>query len=99
MLPSQTRQFDRIECYLWIPIPNHWSNHENKPVIGRVCLAIDADFQTVKQLAYWSPKKRSASFEQTMSTDKYFDKVGLDKSQPNIDQLFDLAIQINLERN
>jgi len=99
ILPSQTRQFDRIECYLWIPVPNHWSNHENKPAIGRVYLTIDADFQTVKQLAYWSPKKRSASLEQIMSTDKYFDKFGLDKSQPNIDQLFDLAIQINLERN
>ena len=99
ILPSQTRQFDRIECYLWIPVPNPSSNNENKPVIGRVYLAIGADFQTVKQLAYWSPKKRFASFDQVMSTDKYFDKVGLDKSQPNIDQLFDLAIQINLERN
>ena len=99
ILPSQTRQFDRIECYLWLPVPNRFPNNANKPAIGRVYLSLDSDFQTVKTLAYWSPKSRSASFDQIMSADKYFDKVGLDKSQPNIDQLFDLAVKLNLERS
>ncbi len=99
ILPSQTKNLNRIECYLWLPVPKLFTSHENKPTIGRVYLVIDADFQAVKTLAYWSPKSRSASLDQMMSTDKYFDQIGLDKSQSHIDQLFDLAIKLNLERN
>lgn len=34
-----------------------------------------------------------------MPAERYFDEIGLDKSNTNIDQLIELAIKINLERS
>lgn len=96
---SQFSQVYQFQCYLWLPVPKSLPNFENKSSIGRMHLDFEPNFQRVKSISYWSQTSRQPSFEPPMPSERYFDEIGLDKSNTNIDQLFELAIKINLERN
>ena len=107
VLPSKSNQFQfskisqvyEFQCYLWLPVPQCLPNFANKSSIGRMYLDFEPNFQYVKSISYWSLNNRQPSFELPMPTEKYFDEIGLDNSNTSIDQLFELAIKINLERS
>ncbi len=99
LLPSKSISFEQLYCYFWLPIPKSLRGFESKSSIGRMHLEFDSNFQSIKTISYWSPNNRQPSTEPPMTAERYFDEIGLDRSNTSIDQLFDLAIKINLERS
>ena len=96
---SKFSQVYEFQCYLWLPVPKCLPNFANKSSIGRMHLDFEPNFQNVKSISYWSPNNRQPPFELPMPTERYFNEIGLDRDNITIDQLFDLAIKVNLERS
>lgn len=95
---SATKPYEKnhLQCYLWLPLPKRFLRFNKKSGIGRMYLQCDPDFQTVTTITYWTQNSRYAN-KLPMPIDIYLNEVGLDQVNQEIDKLFDLAIQLNLD--
>jgi len=61
-------------------------------------LNCDSDFQAIKTITYWTEISRFTNMT-PMPINLYLDEIGLDLVNQEIDNLFNLAVQFNLERS
>ena len=94
---SNPERISFLECYLWLPLPKKILTNDRASGIGRIRLYCDDDFLVINSVTSCTQDGRYAT-GYSMSIDEYLDKIELKLSEPIIDRLFELAVNLNLER-
>jgi RecB family endonuclease NucS len=89
---------DCLRCYLWLPSPKNLLRPKKVAGVSRMNLYYGTDFLDVSSVTPCTPDGRFAAGS-SIAIDKYLDEIGLKLSELTIDQLFELAVKLNLERN
>jgi Endonuclease NucS len=87
-----------LKCYLWLPIPQKFLQSNRISGIGRMSIYTDPDFLDIKEITWCTEDGRFAK-KSSIPIDEYLDKIGLNLKSSKIDRLFELAVQLNLERS
>lgn len=95
---TKTEEINNLHCYLWLPVPKSLLRSNQKNTLGRMHLNCDSDFQAIKTITYWTEISRFTNMT-PMPINLYLDEIGLDLVNQEIDNLFNLAVQFNLERS
>lgn len=89
---------DCLRCYLWLPSPKNLLRPKKVAGVSRMNLYYGTDFLDVSSVTPCTPDGRFAAGS-SIAIDKYLDEIGLESSDSIIEQLFKLAVKLNLERN
>jgi hypothetical protein len=86
-----------LVCFLWLPVPQKFLHPNRTSGICRMRLLCDPDFSEVMTVTWYTEDGRHSK-ESSIPIEEYLDAIGLKLTAQIVDQLFELAIQLNLER-
>lgn len=89
---------DFLKCYLWLPSPKNLFRPRKVTSVSRMSLSCGTDFSEITSVIPCTDDGRFAAGS-SMNIDLYLAEIGLKSSESIIDQLFELAVKLNLERN
>lgn len=87
-----------LRCYLWLPIPQKFLQSNRTSGIGRMSIHTDPDFLEIKEITWCTEDGRFAK-KSSIPIDEYLDNIGLNLKSSKVNRLFELAVQLNLERS
>ncbi len=86
-----------LSCYLWLPLPQIFLQSNRTSGIGRMLIGTDPNFLELQEITRCTEDGRYA--KKSVPIDEYLDEIGLNSAVFRIDRLFELAVQLNLERS
>lgn len=87
-----------LKCYLWLPSPKSLFRPRKVAGVSRMNLYCGTDFLEISSVTPCTQDGRFAAGS-SMAIDIYLEEIGLQFSESIIDQLFELAVKLNLERS